>query len=964
MQVKPSKQVQSKGNTVRVIGILEPWAPQLRAEGTVGIQAHSEGEALVEPTYVDNAGRFILDFEVTPSTVSALHAGDVEVRAVDRSGRLLGSARLRVAKGQALVGMKLRMDPLQSPVGKVENISKDIVPQQTIKRLAAQAAHLQGVTIREAKAPRAVMKAIRELNEVGQLANRVLTGEMEADVALRRILGEAIMNSPGGVPSGAAPVILAGLNAIIDTIGTKFSASACGPGISEAAQALTAGFVMDLKEKNRNGWWTRQARAYIRDRASTVNAYLGSVERAHGEYSEIGGYFSRYPIDGDDASQAVLPPDESAILPPEPNPEEEFGGVGLEVCAGVSDLCMSLFESSLVAALAEQDQYVGLIRSVEPNCLGCNYNQSQIFKARPATGRSFPSQRPADVDLYFRNEVITGSITQWNQNEIHFVIPPHLYNQSGFVGLRGPNQPLAPIVVNRGVLERLCGISVPPLPDIGNSLSPGAFISVIHPPVFDLFTASGVQDQWPETPCTAPMELCWRTHLVDQTVADQIHPCGRIEVIIRDSEGNQMASGGASGCVSINLSEERTFMAEATSYAGQTLCGQANPQTLVVQPVHHLRLIRNDPAGMEIPGDTNGSVIVEVSCPAPAGGIEVQLQSSDPARLQVQPTVTIPTGETRIRVPFRTGEPTIYNSFCGVVEVSASAVKHHQGRLRYEIYRAPILSWRTLPPDLRAFKGISPLDVFQVTTDCVPNPLSRMRWQFVRTDPDGQAGELTPTVEFSYTPSTYNVMLSDTDAEGLTAGTWSLVAEIPDRNVESNSLEFSVVPCLTEITLHSVMVVEGQSGPFEGGLELAVTTTIDGMSRTWPESGGHQNIGVGRENILTPDLPIARVEFRDSPTKTVDITIILDEEDGFLLFDNETGSGQAKVTIACDQVLDTKVWIVIDGRTARIEETTPPIPVYGGDTGLGGEITETGDQTPRFALGDGMVELVFRATPL
>jgi hypothetical protein len=63
-------------------------------------------------------------------------------------------------------------------------------------------------------------------------------------------------------------------------------------------------------------------------------------------------------------------------------------------------------------------------------------------------------------------------------------------------------------------------------------------------------------------------------------------------------------------------------------------------------------------------------------------------------------------------------------------------------------------------------------------------------------------------------------------------------------------------------------------------------------------------------------------------------------------------------------VLDTKVWIVIDGRTARIEETTPPIPVYGGDTGLGGEITETGDQTPRFALGDGMVELVFRATPL
>jgi hypothetical protein len=180
------------------------------------------------------------------------------------------------------------------------------------------------------------------------------------------------------------------------------------------------------------------------------------------------------------------------------------------------------------------------------------------------------------------------------------------------------------------------------------------------------------------------VNLCWQVRLDEPNPSSQIPSCARLEVVLRNQAGDILRQDGPQSCVAVTSAIEETFTLEARSFAGNQECGHAGPVTLTIQRVARVDMIRDRPGGRELIAGTVGRFLLEISCPAPAGGVEIHLASSQPQALQVPSSIPIPVGQTRMPVDFTSAE-----SGRGPVDVRAMASGHLEGQLEYDLIESP-----------------------------------------------------------------------------------------------------------------------------------------------------------------------------------------------------------------------------------------------------------------------------------
>lgn len=790
MSQEPVKQELSMSGTLSVIGFLEPWEPWMDSEVRVEARDRCTEKEIVEAVYPEEVGAFTLKFELTAEVKEIFHSGNIEIRALDRTGKVLGNIRIAPYKDEDSIAVKLRiMHPTSGQVSKPPLItSNDIITKSVLQHLAEKLARLQGVDVRNARVPLSIMKVIKEINEISQFSARSLAGDKDAEESLRRVLSAFPFTSPGGAPGVLGRIEDMSKMGLIDALGELQPVRGCGPILQRTAKVLEGAFRLDFKERNQDARWTRQARAYVRDRMQDISFYNDLADRA---FREFEGPFGVFPGD-DGLTTFILPPGPPKGFPPEPEPGPD-DGFEPSPCEQINDLCLGLYGEVLAAQL--RDEFTDLIASVEPNCLCSNYDPNQVLVARPQPGRFFPitippkpqipPTLPTGVLLYFGDQVITPISVQ--PTEIRFRIPskkppkpqiPPTKAHTGPVYLRALGS--LPSEASRRLADT-CGLAMPELPaEILMDRSPAAAVSIIYPPVIDFFRSSVHRAE----ACT-PVEISWRVHLIDRPVDAPIPPCGSIEVTIRDEQGNQVAKGGSSGSVLETRSDTTTYTIGAVSQANQVHCGTAAPVSLTVERVKKLWLVQS-PTGTDLRGGTSGTFTVRVSCPAPMGGIPVEITSSIPSVLQVQSPVIIQEGQTSLAVDFRT------TAACMPVEVTASAADHiFQGPIRYEIYDQPSLSWASgITPNIQEQDAYT----FRVIGGCVPQ--NNVQWLLQKVNNGNQQSHrISQTTSTGQYPEiTFQVSLSERDATAyLTPGNWELYAVIPERDfIQSTGLPFIV----------------------------------------------------------------------------------------------------------------------------------------------------------------------------
>ncbi|HEX6187529.1 MAG TPA: hypothetical protein VFZ40_05585 [Pyrinomonadaceae bacterium] len=578
-------------------------------------------------------------------------------------------------------------------------------PKSRLVALASMVAKVRGGLLRETSAPRSVMSAIRELNELSQLASRIQAGHAGAERLFEERISGYRMGGGGGGRGGGGERMRALIGAMDGLSGMAGRGWPCGEPIAVAADVIKTAFSLDVRDGDKGITRTREAGAFVVGRMRTVARFESQVWRqGRGEAENVfggrgdgrraggvggdpvgpgegrgGGGFGG-PVGGDPVDEGSEP-----IFPPGPEPDPGPGGeppaVDPNMCEQIAELCMELYAESASGLIS--DPNIDLMATVEPNCLCHTYDAQQIFVGRPAAGREFPDPFPADLRLIFRGDDITANIISTTPQEIRFRIPPN--SHTGYVYLRG----LFPVEQYGNVqnLERLCGISMPDFPHLpGGALgiAPPCLISIIFPPVFESLTAGGQPGPDVVVESCHGVDICWRVHLSDQAPNLPIPPCGRIEVTVRNAAANVVHRGGPSECYRAEGRDDQTFTVEASSFAGAVECGHAGPERMTLERVQRVTLTRNDPPTEELIAGNNGSFFAEISCPAPAAGMQVRLVSSDRNALQVPANAVIPNGQTRTQVDF-----TSTAGHVGDVEIRANAVGHEEGRLEYDLVRSP-----------------------------------------------------------------------------------------------------------------------------------------------------------------------------------------------------------------------------------------------------------------------------------
>ncbi len=549
--------------------------------------------------------------------------------------------------------------------------------------LAALAAKVQGTRIDRGRAPKGVMTAIRELNEIAILAAGTRLGLDRADRLFQERLAGTGRQERLGVPGQRSKAIVAALDGHRGLVGKN---RPCGEPLARAEEVLQAAFSLDVREGNRQPNWTYQAAAYMQGRMRAVAQFEGGLwreagGRATGSRGEVGGGRPGHggpvdPLGGPEGpSEPILPPDL-----PLPDPPPDPGGPGSVdpgLCEHLGELCIALYEEAAAALLG--DPFIDLIASVDPGCVCHDYDPNQIFVGRPAQGREFPVPLPPDVRLIFRGTDITANIIQpVMPQELRFTIPPN--SRTGYVYLRGLFQAERTGVPHP---ERLCGMSMPDFPTVPMQ-GPAALISIVFPPIIDTLTADGHPGPVVVVQACHAIDVCWHVHLADQAPHLPLPPGARIEVVVRNEAGHVVHEGGRGGCISVAGKDDQTLTVEARSFADDHECGRTDPTPITLERVARVTLIRNVPQEEELIAGTNGSFFVEISCPAPAAGVEVRLWSSVPVALRFPANVVIPGGQARVQVDFTTAAEAR-----GRVDVRAFAAGHEEAWLTYDLVPSP-----------------------------------------------------------------------------------------------------------------------------------------------------------------------------------------------------------------------------------------------------------------------------------
>ena len=584
----------------RIFGTLQPWEFWMNREILVEFRRRTDGKRLGEPVVPDATGAFVIDLKLTSELAKSLRSGSAELHAVDREGRLLGIEHLPATEQQLIsvkIGIKARK-PDAISVAHNTLAMPEIITLGARRELAEQVAKLSSVETSQAKAPQTVLNAIADLNEMSILAMQLRNGRKEAVALMSYLLKDICITRQEILDEDTVPLAegeFAAMTAKVEFLPeSPFPGRGCITKMPRVLEVMQAAFALDFVDKNKEPKWTMRAGAYIRQRLQIVESFSNTVRKT---ISRGGVNFPNYPGEPEDLiippSEREFPSDEGIVeihgrigFPePEPDPFPNFNWS--DFCEMIPDICIGLFEAAVAATL--NDQYLDLIASVEPNCLCSEYDPKQEFIAKPASGRAFPDPLPSGVQLHFGKHIITPHFV--SSKEIRFRIPPN--SRSGSVYLRMFGL-VDPSVASRD-FSRVCGKTMPELPNvILFNPGPSAFLSIIYPPKIAALTANRQSGEIIAESCR-PVNICWQTHLSDQSAGDLIWPCGSIQLTVTEIIGGEetqiVDTTSLSGCISVAAREDRRYEAQAISYAGVKECKPPSDITeLLIRRVPHINL--------------------------------------------------------------------------------------------------------------------------------------------------------------------------------------------------------------------------------------------------------------------------------------------------------------------------------------------------------------------------------------
>jgi NTE family protein len=599
---------------------------------------------------------------------------------------------------------------IEAKAPKVEGQKQQPVPSgidPAVLRIARRLAAIQRVQPGRVVVPYPVAVACRELASVRTVARQVLQGDPQARERLIVLVGGDGKPAPGrrleSRPLGPRATVVLGLAQHGPIHGLL-----CRDHVWGHLEVLQAAFKVDAEQGHRDGRLTSRAARFVRERKERLQDFerrlQGRLERsqqvqlepvadesrgrshrsgrlppggslpADGPPDSLGAGRGGGPrtLPGQDYYPPLFPP--GTEVPPLPDPPEP--DTDPDFCLDLNDLCIDLFHDFALASLAEQDSQ--LIATVDPDCLCVGeLTDDTPFTARPDARAAFPAQR-GDYLLFFRGQDITGRITHWSTEEIRFTIPAG--SSTGYVELyRFLNTMSAGL---GKTLSHVCGIPDFGLPGTPLSRSPRALITIVHPPVIESFTVNG-SDRSPvlTEACTAA-RLDWAVRQEDDAaVGLLLPPCARILVKVVDGQGNQLhQSNDPVGTWYHNAADNIVYRIQAISAAGKMACGRAESNQIEVRREHRLALETAEPSIPAIVAGKAGTLMVRLSCPAPAAGAQVDLQSSDMNVLRVPAHVSVLPGERAAPVQFGTSR-----QHHGGVTITAHLRNHRDAQLDYEV---------------------------------------------------------------------------------------------------------------------------------------------------------------------------------------------------------------------------------------------------------------------------------------
>jgi hypothetical protein len=526
------------------------------------------------------------------------------------------------------------------------------------------------------------------------------------------------------------------------------------------------------------------------------------------------------------------------------------------------------------------------IYSIKPSAV-CRGQTDVQLELRPAPGKNFAS---SGVCLAFLQEGLSHREELKIVSASSDVITLELAeaSTSGCIGFRGPQSGSSGNVQliktcmhmgkihDSGFIDLITGSGTPI--HVWCDPSGRNRLEIVPPPVLESLHASAADSAsaWStDSPksLTIKAEGCrdvtitWHFGFGGQEPT--VHPGDYIRVRITDSAGNVVGEAlPHDGSVVVNQRDDETYTLLAVAEVEGESCAQ-DTATVGVQREQRLAL-----AGATLV-ETGHSKTVAVarSCPSPAGGTTVALQSSNPARLQVPATVTIPEGATSSAAATITGD----GAGCSTVSVTATADGHKPATRDVLIYDVPVVS-ALVPSSVAACRQFT-LTVHGTCFASSGSTVHLRHGDVERALNVSNASATTITCSLppgqTLTPGTWQLTVT---ARGLESQPASLVADpVPATIVSFVGLPTQVWPCIpTPVNMvwevrddERVTVVRVQgttTAPVAEATSLSICGSTTGSAsdtavgprqyqlRAFPAGG----VGPATSNILVNEMVVPR----------------------------------------------------------------------------------------------------------
>ncbi len=329
--------------------------------------------------------------------------------------------------------------------------------------------------------------------------------------------------------------------------------------------------------------------------------------------------------------------------------------------------------NELVAAV--DDDLVGVVAGVKPGCVCRPVGAEQQFRAVAAANRRIPQPLPADVRLLVGAADATAHIVSSDTTGITFRLPPGA--RTGSVVLRrvppGASSP------------------TPLPPDALAAMFPDAVLVLLDPPEFNTLRIGdspldlrGDRLYRVSTNACGPVEIAWAVKDAGSPRTD----CGEVRVTVTGNGNRTVGSGPASGAVAVMPADGERFAITATRSAGRSgPCAQRSTVQIELDRVRTIRFALSDPNPGPVLAGSAVRATVTLSCPAPPGGLDVELDPARAADVRLPAEVRVPAGMTSVECLID-----VSSTARGSFEIRAKAAGHRSGALTLNVQRRVAMS--------------------------------------------------------------------------------------------------------------------------------------------------------------------------------------------------------------------------------------------------------------------------------